>query len=131
LEFTLSNEIFFITIIASLLSGLVGVGISGWFFYKLERHKLKLDLARRLLGYRFSIIGDDFSCAMNEVIGVFADCPEVLQKMGRLYEALQTHGKPNAEGALIDFLKEICKSSQLSQVTLNDGYLLKTFNARN
>jgi hypothetical protein len=130
-EITLSVETILMTIVASLLSGLVGVGVSGWFFYKLERHKLKLDLARRLLGYRFSIIGDDFSCAMNEVIGVFADCPEVLQKMGRLYEALQTPSKPNADGALIDFLKEVCKSSQLTQATLNDGYLLKTFNPRN
>ena len=68
---------------------------------------------------------------MNEVIAVFADAPVVLQKMGRLYEALQTQGKPNADGALIDFLKEVCKSSGLSQVTLNDGYLIKTFNARN
>ena len=67
---------------------------------------------------------------MNEVIAVFADKPKVLQKMGKLYEALQTHGKQNAESALIDFLKEICKSSGLSQTILNDGYLLKTFNAR-
>ena len=127
----MSNETILITVVASLLSGLVGVGVSGWFFYKLERHKLKLDLPRRLLGYRFSISGDDFSCAMNEVIGVFADCPEVLQKMGSLYETIQTPGKPNVDGALIDFLKAICKSSQLTQATLNDGYLLKTFNARN
>ena len=127
----MSVELILITIVASLLSGLIGVGVSGWFFYKLERHKLKLDLARRLLGHRFSIPGDDFSCAMNEVIGVFADSPEVLTKMGRLYEVLQTPGKPNAEGALIDFLKEVCFDSKLTQATLNDGYLLKTFNARN
>ena len=125
------TEAILVTIVASLISGLVGVGVSFWLFYKLERHKLKLDLARRLLGHRFSITGDDFSCAMNEVIAVFADAPDVLQRMERLYEALQSPGKTNAEGALIDFLKSVCKSSGLSQVTLNDAYLLKTFNARN
>lgn len=127
----MSLEAVVVTIVASLISGLFGVGVSSWLFYKLERHKLKLDLARRLLGHRFSIKGDNFSCAMNEVIAVFADSPDVLQKMERLYEALQTQGKPNADGALIDFLKSVCKSSGLTQATLNDGYLLKTFNVRN
>lgn len=130
-ERLLSNESIVVAVLSSLASGLIGVGVSAWYFYKLEHHKLKLDLACRLLGHRFSISGDNFSCAMNEVIAVFADAPVVLQKMGRLYEALQTQGKPNADGALIDFLKEVCKSSGLSQVTLNDGYLIKTFNARN
>lgn len=126
----MSIEAVITTLVASLLSGIVGVGVSFWFFFRLERHKLKLDLARRLLGYRFSISGDNFSCAMNEVIAVFSDSPHVLQKMELLYQALQTPGKPNADGALVDFLKAVCKSSGLTHVALNDGYLLKTFNAR-
>ena len=126
----MSLEAITVTLVASLLSGLAGVFASTWVFYKLERHKQKLDLARRLLGNRFSICGDAFSCAMNEVIGVFADSDEVLSKMKLLYEALQAHSKPNAESALIDFLKEVCKASGLTQATLNDAYLLKTFNAR-
>lgn len=130
MEIALPVEAVITTLVASLLSGIVGVGVSFWFFFKLERHKLKLDLARRLLGHRFSISGDGFSCAMNEVIAVFADSPDVLQKMGLLYQALQTPGKPNADGALIDFLKSVCKSSGLTQAALNDGYLLKTFNPR-
>jgi hypothetical protein len=131
MEVFLSTEAIIVTVIASLLSGLIGVGVSAWFFYKLERHKLKLDLARRLLGNRYSITGDNFSSAINEVIAVFADSQDVLQLMGKLYEALQTPGKPNADGALIDFLKAVCKSSGLTQATLNDSYFIKTFNARN
>ncbi|MDF3847548.1 hypothetical protein [Achromobacter denitrificans] len=127
----MSIESVIITLVASLLSGIFGVGISFWFFFKLERHKLKLDLARRLLGHRFSISGDNFSCAMNEVIAVFSDSPDVLRKMELLFQALQTPGTPNADGALVDFLKSVCKSSGLTQAALNDGYLLKTFNARN
>ena len=126
----MSIEAVITTLISSLLSGIVGVGVSFWFFFKLERHKLKLDLARRLLGHRFSISGDSFSCAMNEVIAVFSDSPDVLQKMGLLYQALQTPRKSNADDALVDFLKSVCKSSGLTQVALDDGYLLKTFNAR-
>ena len=83
-----------VTVISSLISGIIGVGVSTWYFYKLERHKLKLELAR-------------------------------------LYDMLQSPGKKNADDALIDFLKSVCKASGLTQATLNDMYLLKTFNARN
>lgn len=131
LEFILQADAVFVTIVSSLISGLVGIGVSMRFFYSLERHKLKLDLARRLLGNRFSISGDAFTCAMNEVIAVFADSDEVLQRMGRLYEALESPGETHAEVALIDFLKAVCKDSGLTQVALNDAYFLKTFNARN
>ena len=127
----MNTEAIVVTFISSLISGILGAALSTWYFYKLERHKLKLDLARRILGNRFSISGDAFSCAMNEVLAVFADSDPVLQRMGELWGALQAHGKPNAEVALIDFLKEVCKASGLTQKTLNDAYLLKTFNARN
>jgi hypothetical protein len=90
-----------------------------------------LTLRAVFLGNRFSITGDAFSCTINEVIAVFADSEDVLSKMGRLYEALQVNGKPNAQVALIDFLKAVCKASGLTQATLNDAYLIKTFNARN
>ena len=126
----MSNEAILVTLLSSLISGVVGVGVATVYVYKLERHKLKLDLVRRLLGNRFSITGDAFSCAINEVIAVFADSDDVLAKMGRFYEALQAHGKPNADAALIDFLKAVCKASRLTQATLNDTYLLKTFNAK-
>lgn len=131
METPLSNQAIIVTVLSSLASGIIGAAFSVWYFYKLERHKLKLDLARRLLGNRFSISGDAFSCAMNEVIAVFADSEAVLSKMARLYEALQTPGKPNADGTLIDFLKAVCKASGLTQETLNDAYFMKTFNAKN
>jgi hypothetical protein len=51
----LSLETIVVAVVSSLISGLLGVAVSAWFFYKLERHKLKLDLARRLLGHHFNI----------------------------------------------------------------------------
>lgn len=121
------------SLISPLLSGIVSVGVSIFYFYKLERHKCKLDLARRLLGNRYNVRGDAFSCAMNEAIAVFADSEDVLLKMARLHETLtlQAKDKSDADSALIDFLNSVCKASGLSRVTLNDTYLLKVFNARN
>jgi len=127
----MSSRAIIITIVSSLLSGFIGIFISSWFYYRLERHKLRLDLARRLLGNRHSIQGEGFSTAMNEVVAVFSDSKEVLMKMERLYETLQTPGKPNVDSVFTDFLKAVCNESGLNQKTLNDSYLIKTFNAKN
>lgn len=126
----MTTEAIVVTMVASLVSGLLGVLVSAWFYYRMERHKQKLDLARRLLGNRYSIKGDAFSCAMNEVIAVFADSPKVLEGMKALYAALESPGKSAAESVLIDFLKAVTMASGLTQSNLNETYLLKTFNAR-
>ena len=55
---------------------------------------------------------------------------DVLAKMARLFDSLQSQTKSNADVALIDFLKAVCKASGLTQATLNDGYFLKTFNPK-
>ncbi len=120
-----------LTVVSSLISGFVGVAIAAWYFYRIERYKLKLDLARRLFGYRHSIIGEGFPTAMNEVFVVFAGEEDVIQNMGRLYTAIETPGKPNLEVAFSDFLKSVAKSAGLCKAKLSDAYFIKTFNAKN
>jgi hypothetical protein len=120
-----------ITLASSLISGLIGVAIAAWFFFRIERYKLRLDLARRLFGNRHSIIGDGFSTAMNEVFVVFAGEQEVIQNMDRLYLAIETPGKPNLEIVFSDFLKSVAKSAGLGKAKLNDAYFIRTFNSKN
>lgn len=127
----MTTDAILVTVISSLISGIGGVGLSIWCFYKLERHKLKLDLARRLLGNRYDVCGEAFSCAINEVIVVFADSEDVLSKMANFYEILKKQDKSRTDDALIDLLNSVCKASRLAQATLNDNYFLKVFNARN
>jgi len=130
----------------SLFSGLAGVLVGAVITYILQHRLLdkqlaaadkshirtaKFDTARRLFGYRHSIMGDGFSTAMNEVFVVFGDSPSVMRAMGGLYGALSAPGKPMAEDALISFLKAICDDLGIDYSTLNDSYFIKTFNARN
>ena len=126
----MTNEAILVTLVSSVISGLAGVAIAAWFFYRIERYKLKLDLARRLFGYRHSIMGEGFSTAMNEVFVVFAGEEEVIQNMGRLYSVIETPGKPNLEVVFSDFLKSVAKSAGLGKAKLNDAYFIKTFNAK-
>lgn len=126
----MTRDAILVTLVAALCSGVVGVGISAWFFARLERRKLKMDTARRLIGHRFDITGSDFSVAMNEVFIVFADSPQVISAMTALYEALSAPGKPNADDRLVTLLKEICRDLRITHGEINDAYFLKTFNAR-
>ena len=98
----MSTDAVIVTIISSLIFGLVGVTVSTWYFYKLERHKLKLDLARRLLGNRFSISGDAFSCAMNEVIAVFENRCQIVGSKEQIYNGRFRHYRTiNDSGTIV------------------------------
>lgn len=117
-------------ILSSLLSGLIGVLVSTFFYHRYERRKIKFDTAKRLFGYRYSIKGDGFSNAMNEVFIVFADTPKVIRAMEDLYNTLQSPNKQLAEDKLITFLKEICKDLSIDYSTVNESFFIKTFNAK-
>jgi len=113
----LSSETIAITLISSLLSGLIGAVTSFWFFYKLERKKLKVDLARRILGYRFDTGSENFSCAINEIVAIFSDSKEVLQCLDRFHYAVRSG---NATIELGHLLKSLCESADLTNPMLDD-----------
>jgi hypothetical protein len=117
-------------ILSSLLSGLIGVLVSTFFYHRYERRKIKFDTAKRLFGYRYSLKGDGFSNAMNEVFIVFADAPKVIKAMEDLYNTLQSPNKSLAEDKLITFLKEICKDLNIDYSTVNESFFIKTFNVK-
>lgn len=119
-----------VTIISSLISGLVGVFVSAYYFTRLEKHKMKMDTARRLLGHRYDISGAQFSAAMNEVFIIFADSPKVISAMQDLYQTLSTPGKPFADDKLVTLLKAVCSDVGIVHKNINDAYFIKTFNAR-
>lgn len=57
-----------IILVSSLLSGLIGVFISIQFYSRLERKRIKVDTAKRLIGNRFNLKGDAFTVALNECL---------------------------------------------------------------
>ena len=118
-------------LLSSLLSGLIGVLVSTFFYHRYERQKIKFDTAKRLFGFRHSITGEGFSCAMNEVFIVFADSPKVIKALEELYNTLQSPNKEIANDKMVTFLKEICKDLNIDYSTVNESFFLKTFNPRN
>lgn len=131
MEESMNSTAIFVTLIASLLSGLIGVAISAYFFGSLERKKLKIDTARRLIGNRHNIEGEEFQQAMNEVMIVFSDTPSVIRAMDEFWRIIATvHGPGRAEAAnssLISLLKAVCASIGLHPKELNDSQYLRFF----
>ena len=69
----MTMTIVLVTLVASLLSGLIGVLVSFYFFQRLERRKMKMETARKLFGGKHNTSGDQFQEALNEVMLVFSD----------------------------------------------------------
>lgn len=110
---------------SSLLSGLIGVVVSACFFARLERRKLKVDTARRLLGSRFNIEGTEFQQAMNEVLVVFSDEKRVTKAMDEFWNAVEKERGPDrgekTNAGLLKVLKAVCSSVGLHPKNLSDA----------
>lgn len=126
----MSNTLIFITIFSSLLSGILGSILSLIYINRMETRKLKIDLTKQLLGNRFSIKGEQFSNAMNQVIAIFHDEPTVLKRLEELHSCLKDPMKRNVNDAFIDFLQECCIASKIYNHELERSLYIETFNAR-
>ena len=97
---------------------------------RMEKRKLKIDLTKQLLGHRFSIKGEQFSSAMNQVIAIFHDEPRVLKRLEKLHSCLKDPMKRNVHDAFIDFLQECCIASKIYNQELERSLYIETFNAK-
>ncbi len=124
----MTAETIVITVLASLLSGLIGSAATIFFMGRLETRKLKIDTLRRLLGNRDELTGAAFCSAANEVLVVFRDSPRVLSALRDLHRVAATHGKPNIEDALVVLLKEAAAACGLSPNEVPDTAFLQVIN---
>lgn len=118
-----------ITIMSSLLSGLIGVILSSWFYLRYEHRKQKFDTLRRLLGNRFSLpeaeknnfehSREEFFAALNEIVVVFHDSPIALDALNKYYENKSLDN-------LVRLFKAICKSLKVSY-EFNDSFFQRPF----
>ncbi|TMP73503.1 DUF6680 family protein [Pseudoalteromonas sp. S1608] len=129
----MTSEAIFVTILASLLSGLTGVLISFKFYDRLEKRKLRIETAKKLIGGRFNPASNEFNIAMNEIFLVYADCPEVMTAMTNFWEILQAPVGQRSEQVVNDklqtLLKTVCRNSGIiHSKDINDDFFLRTFN---
>ena len=120
---------FWVTIIASLLSGLIGVIVSSCFYRRYENRKQKFDTLRRLLGNRFAIAEgresnaehsrEEFFVVLNEVFVMFHDSGPVRDALDKYHESM-------SQDNLLRLFKAICKDLKISY-ELNDSFFERPF----
>ncbi len=84
-------------LISSLLSGLLGVGISTWYHHRNEIRRAKLQVLQQLFGNRHDLLGQLFTEAINQVFIVFHDSEDVLSAKGipRIYFGWSEDHRPH------------------------------------
>ena len=117
-----------LTIITSLISGVVGVVISTLFYVRHERRKDRLETLRRFMGNRYDLKGDEFSRALNEIFVVYKGSPKVMQALSSYHKKVT--GQQDSEDELIKLLKAMCEDVSLSYNEFNDSFFLRPFNTR-
>jgi len=117
-----------VTIVASLLSGILGVVISTVYHRLYEKRRMKIETLKAFVGYRYDVTGDSFSRALNEVFLVFHDSPRVLGLLSE-YHSKVTARQPSEDG-LVRLFKAMCDNVGVSYGEFNDSFFLQPFNAR-
>jgi hypothetical protein len=129
----MTKETIIVALISSLLSGLVGVLVSFYFFNRLEKRKLKTETARKMFASKHDIASSAFNEAMNEVMIVFSDSDEVISAMEELWQTLNTPISSRAPSAadekLVKLMKCMCRDIGIEHKKLPDAYYLRYFRA--
>ncbi|SCZ84624.1 DUF6680 family protein [Nitrosomonas mobilis] len=118
----------FVTLSASLLSGLIGLGISTWHYRRFEVRKAKLDTLKKVISNRYDLQGDEFSRGLNEIVLVFNKSPSVMKALAAFHGKVVT--RQDVEDALLALLKSMCTDLGVGYEQFNDSFFLKPFNTR-
>jgi len=120
-----------VTIASSLLSGIIGVAVSAWYYRRHDALKLKRDVFRRLAGNRHLLVavpceakGEPF-VALNEAFIVFNDSPKVVAALKRMHAELGQRGR--LVDNLVTVMKEMARATGISMEELNDSFLERPF----
>ncbi|MCY4613459.1 MAG: hypothetical protein OXB94_07560 [Nitrospira sp.] len=126
----MTKEQILLTVISSLLSGLVGVAVSSWFYARLEKRRMKMETARKMFGNRHDISSPKFQESLNEIMIVFSDSQEIIEAVENSLTIAATspdaRPKGAADEALIKLMKAVCRNIGIKQ-RLPDAYYLKYF----
>ena len=119
-------------IIASLISGIIGVIVSIIYYRKHEKYQMKLKTLLAFARYRYDIMGPDFTEALNEIFVTFGDSKKVMEALEKFHNDRMTD-QQNTELAnklLANLFKEMCNELNIDSKKLGDLFFLNPFNIK-
>ena len=124
-------EPIWITIIAAMISGLVGALLSTVVYLKRENRKFKVDTLKRFAANRFDLKGDEFSRALNEIYIVFNDSAKVMNALSDFHKALTSRqNELGSQDTLVKLFKAMCKDVKIKHGEFTDSFFLIPFNTK-
>ncbi|OGL87302.1 hypothetical protein A3I40_01610 [Candidatus Uhrbacteria bacterium RIFCSPLOWO2_02_FULL_48_12] len=119
-----------ITIISSLISGIIGVVISIIYHRMSENRRSKIDTLKQFVGYRNDLKGEKFTKALNEIFIVFQDSGDVLDKLNKFHEIIVSRQTSLANDKFVDLFKAMCKDLSIDPSKYGESLLIKAFNVK-
>ena len=121
-----------IVIIASIISGFLGVAISILYYRKHEKYLMKLKTLKDFAGYRYDIKGEDFTRSLNEIFIAFSDSQKVTQALKKFHEnTMQPIRSSDLDNQyLTELFKNMCDDINIRTSDFTDTFFLTPFNVK-
>ena len=119
-------------IIASLISGLIGIIVSIIYYRKHEKYQMKLKTLLAFARYGYDIMGPDFTEALNEIFVTFGDSKKVMEALEKFHNDRMAD-QQNTELAnklLANLFKGMCNELNIDSKKLGDLFFLNPFNIK-
>lgn len=130
-----------ITLIAAIISGVLATAITITINTHNEKLKLRRELVDDIFGFKYQltdsvnsidIYSQGFSKAMNRIPIVFYNEKNVLEAYDKFFDVISISDpkekSKKSDEALVSFLKELCKASNIKCSNWNDSRFTRAFN---
>jgi hypothetical protein len=128
----MDSKAIWVTVASSLVSGLIGVLVSTYYYRRYERRKVKFNTLRRLAGARYCLSPGasdsskkEFFEALNEVFVVFHDDEDVLAVLEVFHKELNIPGR--LFDNIVKLFRAINRNLGIEYKTLTDDFMLRPF----
>ena len=115
-------------IISALISGLLGVAVSIYYYQKNDRHQAKLNTLRDFVAHRYDMGGPGFFEAVNEVFVIYNDSTEVMEAVQKFHEQCVSAAHVELKNKyLIELFKAMCDDVKIDYSKSTDSFFLTPF----
>ncbi len=139
---TMTDEAIVVTLISSIISGVLATAITLYINYRNEQLKIKRKLVDDVFGYRYQLLGwydgdkSAINNALNRIPIVFNHEKDVLKAYDEFYDVTTAVTNPNekakkCDDKLVTLYKEMCKAAGFKVDSWNDSRIKNVFAVMN
>ncbi|MDY6918418.1 MAG: DUF6680 family protein [Chloroflexota bacterium] len=121
-----------IVVVASLVSGFLGVAISIVYYRRHEKRQMKLKTLKDFAANRYDVQGEQFTRALNEVFIAFSESPKVKLALKRFHENVRSpmRSEDLDQQYLVELFKSMCDDLGINTGEFTDSFFLTPFNLK-